>query len=314
VARTILEIAKEAAERDNTSRPLVSLFGAGNDRVARVLRIAAADTIRDILRASVGLSEFQATYVFTMEPGRYAYALPPDYLRMIPGTENRANWPMSLIGPVSPQQWARWMSGAVTSPAPSGWRIRNNALWIDPPPASRELVQIDYISRYPVVAPISSDVIDVTDGAIQVKAPMVPRDGAITENVKRALFTEEYDGTAYGDVPGWDEAVWAEEVTEILRRINLTSNVDPKPMIRKPEFTADTDRPAFDDDHLLSLGMTFRLRRGLGMPYAEQADEYEAEKEAKAFGDAGGVRDFRFGCDDDRPAVIPLGDGKWLAP
>lgn len=317
MARTILAIAKEAAERDNTARPPVSLFGEANDRVARLLLIAATDTLRDFQRDTqvVGLSEFASTYVFTLEAGRYAYPLPPDYLRMIPGTENRANWPISLIGPVSPQVWAAWLSGAATAPAPAGWRIRNNALWIEPPPAERELVQIDYISRYPVVAPVTASMIEVANGGITVKAPLVPRDGAITENVQRVLFSEEFDGAPYSEVPGWDEAVWVEEVTEVLRRINLTSGVAPVPMARKEAFTADTDLPALADDHLLSLGMTFRLRRGLGLPYAEHADDYEAEKAAKRFSDAGGVRDFRIGRDDTRRnEVVPLGGGRWLVP
>ena len=49
MARSILEIAQEAAERDKTAPAPAQLFGT-NDRVARILRVAAKDTMRDLMR------------------------------------------------------------------------------------------------------------------------------------------------------------------------------------------------------------------------------------------------------------------------
>ena len=52
MARTILAIAQEAANRENTAPPPATLFGT-NDRVARILRVAIHDTMRDVMRSSV---------------------------------------------------------------------------------------------------------------------------------------------------------------------------------------------------------------------------------------------------------------------
>ena len=90
------------------------------------------------------------------------------------------------------------------------------------------------------------------------------------------------------------------------------SAVEPLPQVRRPEFEADTDLPAFDDDYLLSLGLTFRLRRGLGLAYAEAAAEYEAEMEMKAATDAATNVGFRLGGNNTDPGVLPLGGERWL--
>ena len=84
------------------------------------------------------------------------------------------------------------------------------------------------------------------------------------------------------------------------------------PQVRRAEFDTDTDLPAFDDDYVLSLGMTYRLRRALGLPYAEHAAEYEEEMELKLATDAGGHRSFLIGQTREECDTLPLGDGRWL--
>lgn len=107
MARSILAIAKEAAERDSTAPAPTALFGS-NTKVAKTLLVAATDTMREYMRRSghTGLSEFHSTWVFALQPGRFAYPLPPDYLRMIPNTEHRGGWPLGLVGPASAETWA----------------------------------------------------------------------------------------------------------------------------------------------------------------------------------------------------------------
>ena len=313
--RTILEIAKEAAARDATAPQPATLFG-NQDRIARVLRTAATDVLRDYLRRTrwVGLSDFHSSWVFAFQPGRYAYPLPPDYLRMIPGTEMRGGWSLGLIGPATPQAWANWLYGVGTNTASHGWRIKNNAIWIDPTPTTEELVVIEYISRYPVVSEIRTGDYNLATDPLQTNAPIVPRDGWLDlENVENLMPTGGEGVGRYGILPGWGEAVWGAEPEELLKRLLPTSSVDPLPEVRRPEFTEDTDKPVFEDDHLLSLGMTWHLQRALGKPYAERADEYETELAVKVAEDAGGARSFRFGCDEhSEQGVVPLGDGRWL--
>lgn len=313
MARTILEIAQEAAERDATAPAPSQLFGV-NNRIARILRLAAKDTFREYLRMSgwQGMSEVHSTWTFALKPGIYAYELPPDFLRIIPRTEQRNGWPMGLIGPASPQAWSEWLYGGQAVTAPMGWRIRNNVFWVDPTPATEELVCIDYVSKYPVVSDIRDGDFDLTVSPPMAVAPVVPRDGYIT--LTDANLTSEPSTTdgSYDEEPGYDNATWPKEASEILKRINVMSRVGPLPKVRRPEFTADTDKPAFEDDFLLSLGMTFRLRRGLGLPFAEHAAEYESEMEVKASTDAGGSRSFRIGSQDCASDVVPLGDGSWM--
>ena len=312
MARSILEIAREAAQRDNTAPPPTALFGS-NTKVASLLRVAAADTLRDYLRRSghSGLSEFHSTWVFALQPGRYAYPLPPDYLRMIPNTEHRGGWPLGLVGPASPQAWASWIFGGAVTAVEMGWRIRNNAIFFEPTPSAAEMVAIEYISRFPVVSRIREGDLDTSVSPPACVAPFVPRDGHL--DLSGLVVTPETEGVArYDETPGWDVGVFGAEVSEVLRQINPLSNRAPYPQVRRPSFEADDDEPALDDDHVLSLGMTFRLRRGLGLDYAEAAAEYEEELAQRLDHDAGGARAIRLGCGASDFDTYPVGGGKWL--
>ncbi|MCA0204296.1 MAG: hypothetical protein LCH92_08140 [Proteobacteria bacterium] len=310
--RTILEIAREAAERDNTAPPPRSLF-TENTRIARALRIAAVDTMREYLRGTefVGLSDFHSQWVFSLLPGRFSYQLPPDFLRMIPGTETRGAYPMGLIGPATPQAWAAWLYGGAAVASPMGWRIKNNTLNIEPVPQATELVVIEYISRYPVVSPVKSGDYAASNLPVTIE-PVVPRDGWLAPST--VLESPDGSGNITFDEtpPGWDEGVWPVEPSEILKRVNPQALSQPIPEVRRPEFTADDDRPVFSDDHVLSLGMTYRLRRALGLPYAEHAADYEAEMAVAAATDAGGARPFRIGACATEYDALPLGGGRWL--
>lgn len=313
MARTILEIAQEAAERHATAPAPTKLFDT-NTKIARVLRHAAKDTMRDIMRKGgwMGVSELHSVWTFTLVKGRFAYPLPPDWLRAIPRTEQRNGWEMGLIGPADPVTWSRWLSGAASVAAPMGWRIKNNMIIIEPTPQATELVHIEYISRYPVVSELRDGDYNFSSRPITVSAPYVPRDGHLAIQSVDDVVAPEPDDATYGGDLGYDEGTYGTEVWEALTRINPLSSIDPKPMVRRPEFTADTDLPAFDDDYLLSLGMTFRLRRGLGLEYVEAADEYEEELEVKRSTDAGGAREFTIGGDRRQHETVPLGDGKWM--
>ncbi|SDI70464.1 phage adaptor protein [Salipiger marinus] len=315
MARTILDIAKEAAERDATAPVPVSLFSNRNDRVARILRTAANDVLRDYLRRSrwAGLSEFHSTWVFALQPGRYAYELPPDLLKFIPNTEQREGWPMGLIGPATPQMWSWWLYGGQTNVAPHGWRIKNNVLWIDPTPTTEELVTIEYVSRYPVVSTIRAGDFDLSSSPLQTVAPIVPRDGwlklpdtALVQD--RSPAAGRYDEGGLG----YDLSEWPLEPEEVLKRLVPSTRQGPLPQVRREAFCADTDTPVFSDDYLLSLGMTWHLQRALGLPYAERASEYEDELQMKLAEDGGGARDFRLGGGECDFGTYPLGPGQWL--
>lgn len=311
MARTILQIAQGAAERYATAPAPSKLFGT-NDRNARILRQAAYDTIREYLRTHhwVGLSDHHSTWAFSTVPGRYAYPLPPDFLRTIPMTAQREGWPMGLVGPASPESWSHWITGQSAVVAPMGWRIRNGALYIEPTPASAELVTIDYISKFPVVSDIQEADIDISKSPPAIIAPAVFRDGYLA--VERGIGTNGTDETGqYDQPPGFDVGKYGESIFEALKRGHPMSEIAPLAQVRRAEFSADADTPAFDDDHFLSLGMTMRLRIGLGLDYSEVGAEYEEEMEIKAATDAGAGAATKAGPYDDCD-VLPLGSGRWL--
>ncbi len=314
MGRSILAIAQEAAERDGTAPAPASLFGEEAEKVATLLRVAASDTLRDILRrtAWLGHSDLWSQWAFCLLPGRYAYPLPPDYLRVIPDTEHRGGWPLGLVGPASPRGWAAWLFGGQAAPVEAGWQIRNEALWIEPTPRTTELVTIIYVSRYPVVSALRSGDYDMTGDLPVAVAPLVPRDGHVAMPEGFDYTEGGTDLTKWEAPDGWDLSVWPRDLWTYFRRINPLSAMPPLPRVRRPDFTTDDDAPALGDDHVLSLGMTFRLRRALGLDYSEVAAEYEAEIEARAAGDAGGARAFRIGRDRQAPDVWPLGGGRWM--
>lgn len=313
MARGILDIAKEAAERDNTAPAPATLFGT-NDRISKLLRGAARDTIREIMRktTSRGLSDLHSTWGLVLQPGVYAYDLPPDFLRIIPNTEHRGGFPLGLVGPATPQAWSAMVyGGGIGNVVSMAWRIRNNLIIFNPTPTAQELVTIEYISRYLVVSPIVNGDYDMGRYPPQAVAPVVPRDGYLDGDASEVVYEAQSD-FEYEAAPGWDAAIWTAEMSEILRRVNPLATVGAIPQVRRENFTANTDFPAFADDHVLSLGMTMRLRRGLGLAYAETAAEYEEEMEMKFATDAGGVRPFLIGGRNDTADVMPLGGGRWM--
>lgn len=312
MGKSILSIVKEAAERHNTAPPPPILFGT-NDRISRIMRQAAKDTMRQMMRSSawMGLSELRSTWVLALQKGVFAYPLPPDFLRMIINTEHRNGWPMGLIGPATPSVWSHWLSGGGAVAAPMGWRIMNGALFLDPTPATAELVTVEYISRYMVVSDIKEGDYD-SESPPNAIAPVVPRDGHLEGDVSRVAHAGSGQEFAYENDPGFDAGLWSVELAEKLKRINPLSGLFPEAQVRREEFTTDTDMPAFSDPYALSLGITWRTRMALGLPYAEAAAEFEEEWDMVIGSDAGGQRAIQLGRSRRDDDVVPLGGGQWM--
>lgn len=311
MARTIFEIATEVCDRVTVASP-DSLFG-NNDRIARTLRVAAKDTIRDMMRSAMknGMSSLQSQWVFATKPKVYAYSLPPDFFKMLPHTEQRNRWPLGIIGPANPQTWSNWIGGAAYTAVPMAWRIANNLIHLEPPPTETELVLIEYLSRYPVARDATDADLAPVDGRLAPISPLVPREGYIAAGALDAVPTS--GASKWGEAT-WGTAVWGSTPAQELRRVptGAANTRFPAYQVRAEEFTADTDRSAFDDDHVLSLGLTWRLRKGLRMPYAEAHEEYEEEKGVFLANDASRGRTIVFGDDVPHEGVVPLGGDRWL--
>jgi len=311
VARTIKELAVEVCDRATVNTP-EEIFG-NNDRIARILRVAIKDTLRDIMRGAMknGVSGFHSQWVFATKPGVYAYRMPPDLYKMIAGTEQRNRWPLGILGPVNPQTWSNWIAGMQYTAVPMGWRIKNNLIHFEPTPTTEEIVVIEYLSRYPVARDATDKDLQSVGGYLQPISPLVPREGYLSDNA--------YKNVDDGIEPQWGEATWGTSAwgktpAEELRRIPATtSNAKfPAYQVRAENFAHDTDRCAIDDDHVVSLGMTWRLRKGLSMSYAEIYDEYEREKDVFLANDASRGRTISFGNIAPHEEVAPLGAGQWL--
>ncbi len=313
MAKTILEIAQEAADRENTCPRPTSLFNS-NAREARIMLMAAKDTMRDIMRstASAGLSELRSTWLIALQNGQFSYPLPPDFLRTIPNTEHRGGWPLGLIGPVSPQTWSAWLHSGQARVTSMGWTIKNGAIFFHPTPSADELVAIEYISRWMVVADVEEGMYDMEYPPNPVGDDIVPRDGHIEGDVSEVVYNSSDREFAYETAPGFDAAAWSAEFYDILQRINPLSAVTPRPQIRKEEFTADTDKAAFTDTHLLSLGITWRTRRALGKDYQDLANEYDTELDMMVGSDAGAGAPIRIGQRQTEVDVLPIGNGTWI--
>lgn len=310
MARSIYEIATEVCDRETVNVP-ATLFGT-NDRIARYLRTAAKDTLRDVMRSAManGVSGFHSQWVFATRPNVYAYQLPPDLYRVIPGTEQRDRWPLGILGPVSPQTWSNWVSGLAYTAVPMGWRIKNNLLHLEPPPTTAEIVVIEYLSRYPVARAATDADLAPSGGYLQPIAPLIPREGYLSSDAYATVTTE---GASEWGTAVWGTAVWGSLPHTELRRIptNAANTSFPAYQVRAEDFSADTDTSALDDDHILSLGMSWRLRKSLGRSYLEAKDEYDREKDVFLSNDASIGRDFTFGEGGPRNEIEPLGGGNW---
>lgn len=300
MAREILSIAQEAAERSMRADPPSTLFST-NERVARILRVAAHDVSMEMMRrvqGGSGWSALHSTWVFRLEEGVGSYKLPPDYGRMIPGTEHRETWNISLLGPAPAQVWHQWLYGLSVPIAQMGWRVQNGRMYVEPIPGYSEFATIGYVSRWPVVNPV--------DGADYMKAGVAADDA---ERVTLPLVTREgYLGTS-PEALGMTDA----EFRATFRLLAPTQGVDvaSDAMARKERFTADIDMPALDE-HVLSLGMTARLLRGLSEPYAQEQADYEEALEVAFSDDHGQARDISLDCDHEHDPVLFLGGDKVL--
>ena len=314
--RTILQIAQEAAERAILPAPSV-LFGS-NDRISRILRVAAIDTMREIMDAADrnGLSDFASTWVFELEPDKFLYDLPPDYQGVIPGTEHRNNWPVGLLGPVGPIGWSNWLNNVTVPTTPYGWRIRGNKLAIEPIPTARELIQIDYKSRYAVKVALSDMLAANKIGDNFPRLPFIPMEGHIKYASSSAWGSGEWGVAKWGDFDPASGGTLQDFMTGLRRELadgSLGWTTQTGPYARKEFFDADTDLPAFDDDHVLSLGMTWRLEKGMSKDYADNMDRYYRRLQVQLADDAGGGRDISLEKSRGTLEQVPLdNNGNWV--
>lgn len=227
--RTLLTIGQEAARRAGLPAP--STIYSNNEKAARLILIAADDTVREVREAAAnndGWGSQQVGGTITTISGRAYYDLPSDYEALIPGASFINGNPMWFMGPTDPYAWRAEEAGVGVRPAPYRWRIRGAQMFLQPTPSSEMSIYFEYLSR---------GMIDSTS------------DGA-------------------WDVAVWDDAVW-----------NANTVID--------RFLSDTDQPRFPD-HILSLGITAKLKQAMGAPSASAELEYRKALSIAVARDKGG--------------------------
>jgi len=315
--RTILEICQDAAERAGLAAP-GKIFGS-NDKRARRLRVAATDTMREMSRFgdSEGWSDLRSEWIFTITPGNFSYPLPQDFLRIVPGTMQRENWPLGVLGPTNPITWALWRNGVTRPYSPYGWRVANGRLFLEPPGETNEILRWEYQSKYLVVRDATlADYIQMPSPDEQSfyipKVGIVPIEGELS--VPPSHITE-VSGKSY--TGGWEVGTWENDKWDGLLGLYYGCFRREAPLqnsrVRAPNFTADTDRPAFSCEDVISLGITWRVLRSLNKPYAEEMREFmEAMRFCRAV-DGAGPSEIKLGDYHEGREAYPLVNGdKWV--
>lgn len=126
---------------------LTTNFGISGNNIAPFAQIISVDSPTQVTMNLPATGSSTDSLVF----GQVQYPLPSDWLKQIPQTEwDRSNrWP--LLGPQSPQDWQSFKSGIVYAGPRLRFRIVQNTIAVNPPPASNLNLAMEYISNAWVV-------------------------------------------------------------------------------------------------------------------------------------------------------------------
>lgn len=89
---------------------------------------------------------------FTLVQGQSTYPLPSDFVRLLDNTLWNASQHLRILGPQSPETWARLTRGVVNSGPRYQFRLQgNNFNFIPVPGNSGDVIQYDYVSASYVI-------------------------------------------------------------------------------------------------------------------------------------------------------------------
>lgn len=291
--RQIGHILADAAVGAEFAAPTV-VFGS-NDRLSRRLLTALRFSTMALLTqvGQRGWSQQQSTWVFRLVAGRSSYPLPPDYLALIQDTDRMTGALHRLHGPVEAATFAEWRAGRSLPYSEFGFRVRMGRLYVEPIPTAAQVVTLDYLSSWPALQSVAGWDTGLWDGAPSdhARAPFVTREGYLAVRAADLGMTAEAFNAQFRlqDQPaGWDSSN------------DTDSDGWNDAFVRKEFFTADTDFSALDDNLLLA-DVTWRLRRAVGLPYAEEASLADRLAGVLMAHDHGGAQNFCIDGGIDRP-------------
>ena len=146
---TLLELVRQTCFEVGVAAP--GQVATSNDEQVLQMYALLNRFGRDLSRDFVW-NELDKEYLITTVNGQANYALPPDWLRQIEGTEwDRTNrWPLN--GPKSPQECQNFKSGIVYAGPRLRFRIAGGQIQLNPTPTSVATLSMEYVSSHWVTA------------------------------------------------------------------------------------------------------------------------------------------------------------------
>ena len=142
---TLKQLCVSALEGIGSFEVPSTIFG-NEDDTAVVLRVAAADTGRELVRNK----SWQALInvgTFTTVADTTQYSKPTGFIRFANQTFWNTSEERSLVGPFTPAQWATLTRGFIADQYRYSLAVRGGYIEISPTPAAGQAIAYDYYSK-----------------------------------------------------------------------------------------------------------------------------------------------------------------------
>lgn len=216
-------------------------------------------------------AELQKTHTITLQNGVTEYALPSDFLKLLPSTEwNRAEqW--RLYGPLTPQEWQSRESGLLDVIVRTEYRIKNNKIHIRP-------------------TPTASTAGNILAFEYQCSQCIRPKNWVTNTSFSPGSYCYSNDKVYYTTAGGTTGATAPSHSSGTVTDGTVLWTYSSDPYTR---FTADTDVFVLNP-YYFTLGIEWRWKAENGFDYSESKKKYMDYMSATAANNKG-AQMFYFG-------------------
>jgi len=206
---SLLTIAQAIADELGVFQPASII----NNEEATAVRLRSVTSAAGLyLRDDYDWAVLTKEHTFTSSAGTAAYAVPSDFLRIVPNTLWDRTNNLQLVGPLTPAQW-QYFKGAITSDVGLAvrWRLRptSGVLKIELENPAAATIALEYVSDQWCA---SSSGTGQTDWAADADVPLFDEDLVFREGWWRALraFGFPYEDQK-NDSRKWLKHIWERE-------------------------------------------------------------------------------------------------------
>ena len=206
---SLLTIAQAIADELGVFQPASII----NNEEATAVRLRSVTSAAGLyLRDDYDWAVLTKEHTFTSSAGTAAYAVPSDFLRIVPNTLLDRTNNLQLVGPLTPAQW-QYFKGAITSDVGLAvrWRLRptSGVLKIELENPAAATIALEYVSDQWCA---SSSGTGQTDWAADADVPLFDEDLVFREGWWRALraFGFPYEDQK-NDSRKWLKHIWERE-------------------------------------------------------------------------------------------------------